>query len=224
MKKRTTLTQAFTLHRKKLPALLTVLAVVVVASVFLYQQNTPIKTAQQANTKTGDAVAYFAGGCFWSTESALEKMGGVTDVVSGYMGGNEVNPSYEDVSSDQTRHRESVKVTYDSSKVSYAEITEYFLKHIDPTDPDGSFYDRGFHYTSAIYYQTDKEKAAALRVIAKLDGTKRLEKPIVTKVELAKVFYPAEEYHQDYSKKNAVHYGLYRKASGRDEFFAKTWK
>ncbi len=169
------------------------------------------------------SVAYFAGGCFWSVESALEKLGGVSEIISGYMGGKEETATYEDVASGKTGHRETVKVFYDPAKVSYAELTEYFLKHIDPTDAGGSFYDRGHQYTSAIYYSTETEKGSALRVISKLDQTKVLSKSIVTKVELAKKFQSAPEYHQDYTQKNPTHYSAYSKASGRDAFFAKTW-
>lgn len=208
---------------KKTPMALVVIIVTVVISFLFYRQNIFLKNAQSINKPTGNAVAYFAGGCFWSAESALEKLDGVTDAVSGYMGGDEINPSYEDVSSGRTGHRETVKVIYDNKKVSYEKLTEYFLKHIDPTDPEGSFFDRGYHYTSAIYYSTDEEKDVASRVIAKLDNTKKLSKPIVTKIEPAKVFYMAEEYHQDYAKNNPVQYGLYRSASGRNEFFSRTW-
>ncbi len=171
----------------------------------------------------GLSVAYFAGGCFWSVESALEKLGGVTEVISGYMGGENEKISYEEVVSGKTKNRETVKVFYDSTKVSYEELTEYFLKHIDPTDEGGSFYDRGYQYTSAIFYLNEAEKDIAIKVIAKLDQTKVLAKPIVTKVEFAKKFFPAEEYHQDYTKKNPVSYALYSRASGRDAFFAETW-
>lgn len=171
----------------------------------------------------GLSVAYFAGGCFWSVESALEKLNGVVEVVSGYMGGKE-NVSYGDVASGKTGNRETVEVFYDPVKVSYEELTEYFLKHIDPTDEGGSFYDRGYQYTSAVYYSTQTEKNIAMSVIVKLDDTKVLSKPIVTKVELAKKFFPAEEYHQDYAEKNEARYALYRKASGRDSFFKETWE
>lgn len=176
------------------------------------------------NETAGLSVAYFAGGCFWSVESALEKLGGVTEVISGYMGGEEENVSYEDVTSGKTRHRETVKVFYDPTIISYDDLSEYFLKHIDPTDEGGSFYDRGYQYTSAIYYSTETEKSSALSVISKLDQTKVLLKPIVTKIELAKKFFPAEEYHQDYSEKNSISYAIYRKASGRDTFFKETWE
>ncbi len=210
------------LNLKKTPILF-IIFVSIITSLLFYRQNSLIKNRHQSNKVKGNAVAYFAGGCFWSSESALEKLDGVTDAVSGYMGGDEINPSYEDVSSGKTGHRETIKVIYDNKKVSYDKLTEYFLKHIDPTDPEGSFYDRGFHYTSAIYYSTTDEKDTAIRIIKKLDSTKKLSKPIVTKIEPAKVFYSAEEYHQDYAKNNAVQYGIYRGASGRDEFFSKTW-
>ncbi len=174
--------------------------------------------------RAGLSVAYFAGGCFWSVESALEKLDGVTEVISGYMGGEDEKVSYADVVSGKTKNRETVKVFYDPAKLSYEELTEYFLKHIDPTDAGGSFYDRGYQYTSAIFYSNETEKDIAIKVIAKLDQTKVLAKPIVTKVELAKKFFSAEEYHQDYEKKNPTSYARYRKASGRDTFFKETWE
>jgi len=202
--------------------LLAIVAVGLYSSKILNKERdaaTPIR-----DETVGLSVAYFAGGCFWSVESALEKLGGVTEIISGYMGGEEENVSYEDVASGKTRHRETVQVFYDPAKVSYEELTEYFLKHIDPTDEGGSFYDRGYQYTSAIFYLNETEKDIAISSISKLDQTKVLLKPIVTKVELAKKFFPAEEYHQDYSKKNPTRYALYRKASGRDSFFKETWE
>ena len=175
------------------------------------------------NETAGISVAYFAGGCFWSVESAFEKLNGVTETVSGYMGGTEDKVTYEEVASGKTGDREAVKVFYDPAKVSYAELAEYFLKHIDPTDESGSFYDRGFQYTSAIYYSNEVEKDTAMLSISKLDQTKVLAKAIVTKVEPTKNFLPAEEYHQNYAKKNPLRYALYYKASGREDFFKNTW-
>ncbi len=197
----------------------------VIGGFFVYQasKNEQVITISvQEEIAEGLSVAYFAGGCFWSVESALEKVDGVAEVVTGYMGGKG-NVSYEEVITGKTGNREAVKVTYDPAKVSYAELSEHFLKYIDPTDEGGSFYDRGYQYTSAIYYANDAEKNSAMAIIMKLDQTKVLSKVIVTKVEPVKNFTTAEEYHQDYEKKNPERYAQYRKASGRDALFAKTW-
>lgn len=176
-----------------------------------------------STTPTHTATAYFAGGCFWCTESDFEKLPGVSEVISGYMGGSKTAPTYTEVSDGTTGHRESVKVLYDSKKVSYAQLVFWLLRHSDPTDPDGSFYDRGFQYTSAVYYHTDAEKRAAEAVIAKVDTLHVFAKPIVTKVEPAGNFWISEDYHQDFYKKNPTRYEYYRKASGRDTFYASIW-
>jgi len=168
-------------------------------------------------------VVYVAGGCFWCVESDFEKLEGVVSGVSGFMGGSVVHPAYKEVSSGITGHRETVAVYYDSSRVSYAELVLHLLKHSDPTDPDGSFYDRGYQYTSAVYYGTDEEKEIAEAVIADVDAKHIFDTPIATVVEPASAFYEAEEYHQDYYKKNPIRYGYYRSGSGRDDFVKSVW-
>lgn len=177
---------------------------------------------------TTTAFAYFSGGCFWCVESDFEKLPGVTRVVSGYTGGaNGIDgPSYAEVSKGATGHRESVQVEYDPQKVSYAQLVFWLLRHSDPTDATGSFYDRGHQYTSAVYYQTDSEKQTAQQVIAKVSELKIFSKPIVTAVEpfgTLGEFWIAEEYHQDFYKKNPTRYEYYRKASGRDAFYESIW-
>ncbi len=168
-------------------------------------------------------TALFAGGCFWCVESDFQKISdGLVDVVSGYAGGTTENPTYENYA--QGGHREVVEVTYDPAKVSYETLAEYLLMHIDPTDAGGSFNDRGVQYTSAIYYENEEEKAAAERVIAKIDAMKVFEKPIVTPVLPKPRFWPAEQYHQNYAENNSLKYGYYRYASGRDAFVKRAWK
>jgi peptide methionine sulfoxide reductase msrA/msrB len=179
--------------------------------------------ADNSPAKGGEAVAYFAGGCFWCVESDYEKLPEVKDVVSGYMGGTVENPSYNQVSSGGTGHREAIKVIYDPSKTTYRELVLHLLKHIDPTDAGGSFYDRGHQYTSAIYYQSDEEKAIAESVIKEVDESKVFDKPVVTSLEPAGTFWLAEKYHQDYYKKSPVRYKYYRKGSGRDAFIESVW-
>ena len=168
-------------------------------------------------------VATLAGGCFWCVESDLEKLDGVTGVVSGYAGGHVDNPTYEQVSSGQTGHLEVVQVYYDPELVSYEKILDVFLKHHDPTDPGGSFNDRGSQYTSAIFYHNDQQKAAAVKALADLDSSRVFSRPVATRLIEFKEFFRAEEYHQDYYKKNPVRYNWYRFLSGRDSFVEEHW-
>ncbi len=168
-----------------------------------------------------EKLALLANGCFWCAESDLEKVTGVHNVVSGYAGGTSKNPTYQDYITGG--HREVVLVTYDPSIVSYANLVEYTIKHGDPTDASGSFNDRGPQYAPAIYYADDTEKAEALRVIKAVDAMKVFEKPLPLIVIPTVKFWPAEEYHQDYAKKNSLKYGYYRTGSGRTAFIEKTW-
>jgi peptide methionine sulfoxide reductase msrA/msrB len=167
-------------------------------------------------------TAVFAGGCFWCTEADYEKVPGVAEVISGYAGGDVVDPTYKDVSSGTSGHIESVTVYYDDS-VSYRTLVEKLFHTTDPTDAEGSFVDRGSQYRSAIFYSNAEEKAIAEDVIAEFDASGVFEKPIVTDVIALDVFYKAEEYHQDYHKKNPVRYNYYRSGSGRDDFLRETW-
>lgn len=169
-------------------------------------------------------TAIFAGGCFWCMESPFEKVPGVKDVVSGYTGGNKDNPTYEEVSSGTTGHVEAILITYDPNKVSYEQLLYIFWRQIDPTDSDGQFVDRGKQYRSVIFYQTKEQKALAEKSKMELDKSKRFEAPIVTEIISATKFYPAEDYHQDYYKKNPVRYNYYRYGSGRDQFLKKIWQ
>ncbi|MEX0933833.1 MAG: peptide-methionine (R)-S-oxide reductase MsrB [Candidatus Paceibacterota bacterium] len=174
--------------------------------------------------RAGEAVAYFAGGCFWCVESDYEKLEGVRETISGYMGGETKNPSYNQVASGDTAHRETVKVVYDPSHVSYRDLVLHLLMHSDPTDEDGSFYDRGHQYTSAVYYQTDEERQIAEDVIKDVEAQNVFgKKTIATKVEPAGEFWVAEDYHQDYYKENPVQYSYYRAGSGRDAFIESAW-
>ncbi len=168
-------------------------------------------------------IATFAGGCFWCLESDFEKYDGVIEVISGFAGGEEENPTYKQVSSGTTGHVETVQVTYDPAKITYADLLEIFWRIIDPTDPDGSFVDRGKQYSSAIFYHDEEQKKLAEESKAKLEASGTFDKPIVTDIRPIKAFYPAEEYHQDYYKKNPVRYKLYRWNSGRDQFREKIW-
>ncbi len=180
-------------------------------------QNSALGTTSATSTKT----AMFAGGCFWCTEADLEKVPGVITAISGYADGTAPNPTYQNYSA--AGYREVVLVTYDPALVDYGTLVESVIKHSDPTDPDGSFYDRGPEYAPAIYYSTPEEKNIAEGVVAKIDALKVYEKPLTIKVLPMTQFWPAEEYHQDYYLKNPVKYSYYRQRSGRDAFINKHW-
>lgn len=171
----------------------------------------------------GTASAYFAGGCFWCVESDFEKVPEVREVVSGYIGGTEPNPSYEEVARGGTGYRESVKVSYDPRVTSYRSLVLHLLRHTDPTDAGGSFFDRGSQYTTAIFYQTEAEKRIAEEAIKKIEARGVFEKPLAVSVERAGPFYVAEDYHQDFYKKNPLRYAQYRSGSGRDRFTDSVW-
>lgn len=169
----------------------------------------------------GLAVATFAGGCFWCMEKPFEQIPGVVSVISGYTGGHTMNPTYKQVSAGTTGHAEAVQINYDPNEVSYQKLLDIFWHQIDPTDPDGSFVDRGSQYRSAIYYHNDKQKRLALQSKSKLDRSGLYPKPIVTEVTKTSIFYRAEDYHQDYYKTNPLRYKFYRYRSGRDQYLAK---
>jgi peptide methionine sulfoxide reductase msrA/msrB len=168
-------------------------------------------------------TAVFAGGCFWCTESDFEKVTGVIDVISGYTGGTMENPTYKQVSAGSTRHVEAVKVVYDPKSVTYAKLLEVFWTHVDPTDAGGQFVDRGSQYVSAIFYADETERHLAESSKEKLAAAHVLKDPIVTEILPLGPFYAAEDYHQDYYKKNPLRYKWYRSRSGRDTFLGKTW-
>lgn len=166
-------------------------------------------------------IATFAGGCFWCVEADFEKAPGVIKVISGYTGGTGQNPTYENYSN--TGHIESVQVYYDPARINYDQLLDVLWRHIDPTDPGGQFGDRGPQYRSAIFYQNDEEKQIAEKSREALARSGRFSQPIATEILKFKRFYPAEDYHQDYYRKNPVRYKLYRNLSGRDRFLEKIW-
>jgi peptide methionine sulfoxide reductase msrA/msrB len=168
-------------------------------------------------------IATFAGGCFWCTESDFEKVPGVVKVLSGYTGGKRENPAYEEVSSGTTGHVEAIQVYYDPSEVTYRELLDSFWRHVDPTDPGGQFVDRGSQYRSVIFYHDEEQKGLAEKSKEELGKSGRFNKPIATEILPFTKFYEAEEYHQDYYKKNPLRYKFYRSGSGRDSFLEKTW-
>ncbi len=162
--------------------------------------------------------AYFAGGCFWCMEGIFEAQNGVYAAIAWYAEWAQEDANYEDVSNGTTKHREAVKVEYDSTKISFASLVDLFYTQIDPTQTDGQFADIGFRYTTAIYYQNEEEKNTIEQAKATLEASKKYDKPIAVQIVPFTTFFPAEEYHQDYYKKSAFRYNLYKKWSGRAEF------
>ncbi|MFW6244650.1 MAG: peptide-methionine (S)-S-oxide reductase MsrA [Fibrobacterota bacterium] len=168
-------------------------------------------------------VATFAGGCFWCLQGPFEKTEGVKNVTVGYTGGHVVNPSYEQVSTGRTGHREAVQVLFDPGKVSYETLLEIFWRQIDPTDPGGQFADRGEQYMTAVYYHDEDQKKKALESKEKLNASGRFSAPVATDILPAAPFYAAEDYHQKYYLKNQEAYRRYKVGSGREGYIQSKW-
>jgi peptide-methionine (S)-S-oxide reductase len=177
----------------------------------------------QAGPPDARANAIFAGGCFWCEETAFEGLPGVFSVVSGYTGGQTKNPTYEQVSAGGTGHAESVEVTYDPGKISYEKLLEVFWHNVDPFQKDAQFCDHGSQYRSAIFYKDEAQRKAAEESRRKLEEQPRFKGKIVTQIVAASTFYPAEEYHQDFYKKNPARYNSYRQGCGRDARLKEIW-
>jgi len=169
------------------------------------------------------AKAYFAGGCFWCMEEVFEKVAGVIETVSGYMGGRVKNPNYEEVSAGRTGHAESVEVRYDPARVTYAQLLETFWRNVDPVTPNAQFCDHGNQYRAVIFYQGDEEKRLAEESKGAIEQSKRFTEPIVTQIVAASEFYPAEDYHQDFYKKNPIRYKYYKYSCGRAQRLETLW-
>lgn len=174
-------------------------------------------------TVANPGVAIFAGGCFWCTESDFDKMPGVIETTSGYIGGHVENPTYEQVSAGNSGHIEAVRVRFDSSKTSYAQLVEAFWPTIDPVTANAQFCDRGPQYRSAIFYSNAEEQQLAEASKTALDKSGRLPAPVVTEILAASTFYPAEDYHQDYYQRNPLRYNYYRNGCGRDQRLEQLW-
>ncbi len=171
----------------------------------------------------GMKVATFAGGCFWCMEPPFEEIDGVQAVLSGYTGGEEARPTYEQVSSGQTGHTEAVRVVYDPQKVDYRTLVETYWRSMDPMDGGGQFADRGSQYRPAIFTHSDEQMKTAKESEEALSASGRFDEPIVVPIEPAQTFWIAEEYHQDYYKKNPIRYERYAVGSGRKPFLKETW-
>ncbi|MBI5570843.1 MAG: peptide-methionine (R)-S-oxide reductase MsrB [Desulfomonile tiedjei] len=187
-----------------------------VASLCVLALAAAVASAQMQHEK-----ATFAGGCFWCMEPPFEKLDGVVEVLAGYTGGTGPNPTYEDYA--QKGYIEAVQITYDPSKVSYPRLLDVFWRQVDPTDANGQFVDRGPEYRSAIFYRNNEQKQAAEKSKEELAKSGRFDKPLATEILKDSAFYKAEEYHQDYYKKNPLRYKYYRYNSGRDRYLDKVW-
>ena len=203
------------------PVLLAALVAIASAACARDQAATAHAASQGPPAKTETAI--LAGGCFWCLESAFDDYPGVVKAISGYTGGTKPDPTYEEVSAENTGHYESVEVVFDPTKISYEKVLDRYWHEIDPTDPDGQFYDRGPSYRTAIFVRNDEQRRIAEASLKALEASHKFDKPIVTKILPAGPFYPAEEYHQQYHSKNPAAYNAYRNGSGRSSFLESTW-
>jgi peptide-methionine (S)-S-oxide reductase len=175
------------------------------------------------NIYAEEDTATLAGGCFWCMESDFEKVDGVLSVVSGYTGGSSSNPSYKQVSTGNTGHTEAVQITFDNTRISFDQLLEHFWVNIDPEDGNGQFCDRGLQYRSEVFYHDEAQKQAALVSLDKLIASGKLNVSVATEITMATDFYIAEEYHQNYYKKNPTRYNYYRWSCGRDKRLKQLW-
>ncbi len=169
------------------------------------------------------AKATFAGGCFWCMEEVFEAVDGVVSVISGYTGGRQAHPTYEEVSAGGTGHAEAVEILFDPAQVSYEKLLQVFWRNIDPTTPDRQFCDTGHQYRSAIFYHDEMQRKQAEASKLAVEQTKPFEEPIVTEIVPASPFYPAEDYHQDFYRKNPIRYKFYKFNCGRAQRLAQLW-
>lgn len=204
------------LTKRLLPTLLAL--PVAVLFIGFYGHADTMSKEQPSTHSSNIKTATLAGGCFWCTESDLEQLPGVTDVISGYAGGNLENPTYRQVSSGKSGHIEVISVKYDADAITYIDVLDQFFRHIDPTDAQGSFVDRGLHYRPAVFYHNDVQKQQASDFMLAIENAGIFPKPLATELIKFEKFWPAEEYHQDYYKKSSVKYKYYRYRSGRDQY------
>ena len=197
----------------RIASLLAAVVVALAASVAGAQSSAPANTAK----------AIFAGGCFWCVEADFDKVPGVLSTTSGYIGGKLANPTYEQVSSKLTGHAEAVEIVFDPGRVSYEKLVEHFWRTIDPTTKDAQFCDHGSPYRTAIFAVDATQQKIAMASLAALQKNKPFKEPIVTEILMAGPFYKAEDYHQDYYKKNPIRYQYYRTACGRDARLKQLW-
>lgn len=193
-------------------------------------EDLPRMTENNKQAKTIDTkakvqydTAIFAGGCFWCMVEPFDTVDGVEKVISGYTGGHVPNPTYQEVCTGKTGHTEAVEIIYDPNKISYEKLLDYYWQVTDPTDAMGQFQDRGDNYRPVIFYNSEAQKKAAEKSKTDLANSGRFDQPIVTKIEKVQPFYPAEEYHQEFYKKDSARYAL-EEAGGRADFIKKHWQ
>jgi peptide-methionine (S)-S-oxide reductase len=191
-----------------------------IAAIFLIVGSV-VHAAAPSSGSTPTAKATFAGGCFWCMEPPYDELEGVISTISGYTGGTKKNPTYEEVSAGTTGHAEAVQITYDPTKISYEKLLDVFWRNIDPLTANAQFCDSGSQYRSAIFYHDETQKNLAEASKKRLQS--RFKQPIVTEIVRATEFYPAEDYHQDYYKKNPIRYKIYRYGCGRDQRLQTLW-
>ncbi|HYT53508.1 MAG TPA: peptide-methionine (S)-S-oxide reductase MsrA [Verrucomicrobiae bacterium] len=191
-----------------------------IAAIFLIVGSV-VHAAAPSSGSTPKAKATFAGGCFWCMEPPYDELEGVISTIAGYTGGTKKNPTYEEVSAGTTGHAEAVQITYDPTKISYEKLLDVFWRNIDPLTANAQFCDSGSQYRSAIFYHDEAQKNLAEASKKRLQS--RFKQPIVTEIVRATEFYPAEDYHQDYYKKNPIRYKIYRYGCGRDQRLQKLW-
>ncbi len=205
------------------------IGLILIAGGFMTQEQAPDRPVQKEDwlsevENRTPKKATFAGGCFWCMEAAYEDVKGVASAVSGYAGGKESTADYRTVSTGETDHREAVRIRYYPSIISYGELLDMYWRSIDPTDAGGQFTDRGHHYTTAIYAHDREQYRLAKHSKRNLSESGKFDEPIVTEVINFTTFFPAEDYHQNYSRKNTVRYETYTRASGRKGFVKKVWE
>jgi peptide-methionine (S)-S-oxide reductase len=183
----------------------------------------PFQQIQIATAAATTEKATFAGGCFWCMEAPFDKLPGVVSVTAGYTGGQVKNPTYEEVSAGGTEHAEAVQIVFDPSKTSYSRLLDIYWRNIDPTVSDRQFCDVGSQYRSAIFYHGEEQRRVAQQSRAALEMNRPFKGPVVTEISAASAFYPAEEYHQHYYKKNPLRYKFYRNGCGRDRRLKELW-
>lgn len=201
----------------RLVAIALAICVLIVAPAIGDTRTAPASDAKQY------AIATFAGGCFWCMEPPYDKLDGVISTISGYTGGSQKDPTYQQVSAGLTGHTESVQITYDPEKITYEKLLEVFWRNIDPTTADRQFCDKGSQYRPAIFYHNEQQKQSAQLSKSNVEQYKSFNDPIVTEITQASEFYPAEEYHQDYYLKNPLRYKFYRYSCGRDQRLEELW-
>jgi len=202
-------------------SLITMLLSFIAATSVVAGNDTMKKTTETATGKFEEAT--FAGGCFWCMEAPFDKLSGVVSVTSGYTGGNMKNPTYKQVSAGGTGHAEAVQIVYDPTRIGYTKLLDVFWHNTDPTVVDRQFCDVGSQYRTGIFYHSEEQRLLALKSKEALENSKPFKGPIVTEVTEAGEFYPAEEYHQHYYKKNPIRYRYYRNGCGRDQRLKELW-